>query len=121
MALLQDVKQVASVNLLETESFDSVFGKNKVRKRPKMRDDLTDYEKLRLNADTRSESYKDHLDANIESEYCEDDARKDDIFFKGQSKRIWGELYKVLDCSDVVLQILDARNVPGTRSQHIEK
>jgi nuclear GTP-binding protein len=30
---------------------------------------------------------------------------KDAIFDKGQSKRIWGELYKVLDSSDVVIQV----------------
>ena len=49
------------------------------------------------------------------------DIAKDDMFAKGQSKRIWSELYKVLDSSDVVIQVLDARNVPGTRSLHIEK
>lgn len=43
-----------------------------------------------------------------------------DLFSKGQSKRIWGELYKVLDCSDVILEIIDARDVPGTRNEHIE-
>jgi hypothetical protein len=30
---------------------------------------------------------------------------KEAIFEKGQSKRIWGELYKVLDSSDVVIQV----------------
>jgi len=38
----------------------------------------------------------------------------------GQSKRIWGELYKVIDSSDVVLNILDARDPEGTRCKHIE-
>ena len=47
--------------------------------------------------------------------------KKDDLFLKGQSKRIWGEFYKVVDCSDVVLHIIDARNVPGTRCTMIEK
>lgn len=28
------------------------------------------------------------------------------MFEKGQSKRIWGELYKVIDSSDVVVQVL---------------
>ena len=37
------------------------------------------------------------------------------LFEKGQSRRIWGELYKVLDCSDVVVQVLDARDPLGTR------
>lgn len=35
------------------------------------------------------------------------------MFDKGQSKRIWGELYKVLDSSDVVIQVLDARDPIG--------
>jgi nuclear GTP-binding protein len=48
-------------------------------------------------------------------------SKKDDLFLKGQSKRIWGEFYKVVDCSDVILHIIDARNVPGTRCTMIEK
>jgi len=48
-------------------------------------------------------------------------SKKDDLFLKGQSKRIWGEFYKVVDCSDVILHIIDARNVPGTRCTMIER
>lgn len=44
-----------------------------------------------------------------------------DIFLKGQSKRIWGEFFKVIDCSDVILHVIDARNVPGTRCTMIER
>ena len=47
--------------------------------------------------------------------------KKDDLFLKGQSKRIWGEFFKVVDCSDVILHIIDARNVPGTRCNMIER
>lgn len=47
--------------------------------------------------------------------------KKDDLFLKGQSKRIWGEFFKVVDCSDVILLIIDARNVPGTRCTMIER
>mmetsp|Transcript_8354 Transcript_8354/g.15762 ORF Transcript_8354/g.15762 Transcript_8354/m.15762 type:complete len:625 (+) Transcript_8354:113-1987(+) len=47
--------------------------------------------------------------------------KKADLFLKGQSKRIWGEFYKVVDCSDVILHVIDARNVPGTRCTMIEK
>ena len=42
------------------------------------------------------------------------DATGRDLFAKGQSRRIWAELYKVLDCSDVVLHVVDARDPPGT-------
>ncbi len=47
-------------------------------------------------------------------------ADRQPLFDKGQSKRIWNELYKVLDCSDVVMMVLDARNPLGTRCTHIE-
>lgn len=50
-----------------------------------------------------------------------DPQAKDAIFEKGQSKRIWGELYKVLDSSDVVIQVLDARDPDGTRCKFIEQ
>lgn len=43
------------------------------------------------------------------------------IFSKGQSKRIWNELYKVIDSSDVVIHVLDARDPLGTRCRSIEK
>lgn len=46
--------------------------------------------------------------------------RRNEIFDKGTSKRIWGELYKVIDSSDVIIQVLDARDPMGTRSPHVE-
>mmetsp|Transcript_3544 Transcript_3544/g.6074 ORF Transcript_3544/g.6074 Transcript_3544/m.6074 type:complete len:661 (-) Transcript_3544:373-2355(-) len=49
------------------------------------------------------------------------DGARDSVFEKGQSKRIWGELYKVLDSSDVVVQVLDARDPNGTRCQFLEQ
>ena len=42
------------------------------------------------------------------------------IFEKGTSKRIWEELYKVIDSSDVLIHALDARNPNGTRSKFLE-
>lgn len=43
------------------------------------------------------------------------------IFSKGQSKRIWNELYKVIDSSDVIIHVLDARDPLGTRCRSVEK
>jgi nuclear GTP-binding protein len=43
------------------------------------------------------------------------------IFMKGTSKRIWNELYKVIDSSDVILHVLDARDPDGTRCRSVEK
>ena len=42
------------------------------------------------------------------------------IFQKGQSKRIWNELFKVIDSSDVLVHVLDARDPLGTRCKAIE-
>lgn len=39
----------------------------------------------------------------------------------GQSKRIWEELYKVIDSSDVLIFVIDARDPMGTRSKHVEE
>ncbi|KAF6005129.1 nucleolar gtp-binding protein [Cyanidiococcus yangmingshanensis] len=42
------------------------------------------------------------------------------VYTKGQSQRIWSELYKVIDASDVVLFVLDARDPLGTRIPMVE-
>jgi nuclear GTP-binding protein len=46
---------------------------------------------------------------------------REPIFSKGQSKRIWNELYKVIDSSDVVIHVVDARDPEGTRCRSVEK
>ncbi|KAK0550621.1 GTPase required for pre-60S ribosomal subunit nuclear export and maturation [Tilletia horrida] len=47
--------------------------------------------------------------------------RSEPIYSKGQSRRIWGELYKVIDSSDVVVHVLDVRDPLGTRCRSVEK
>ena len=42
------------------------------------------------------------------------------VFNKGLSKRIWEELYKVIDSSDVLIYVLDARDPDGTRTKSLE-
>ena len=37
-------------------------------------------------------------------------AAREKIYDKGQSKRIWGELYKVVDSSDVIVQVQNMTN-----------
>eukprot|EP01116_Phalansterium_solitarium_P019542 TRINITY_DN54_c0_g1_i1.p1 TRINITY_DN54_c0_g1~~TRINITY_DN54_c0_g1_i1.p1 ORF type:complete len:696 (+),score=280.18 TRINITY_DN54_c0_g1_i1:83-2170(+) len=118
MGLLTDTKSEGRMHILETESFASVFGKKSTRKKPKiMVSEVTD---LAETAVQREETYAQGTDRNIKVQQDWRPARPDEIFQKGQSKRIWGELYKVIDASDVVIQVVDARDPMGTRCPHIE-
>eukprot|EP00915_Cephaloidophora_sp_WS-2016_P008718 GHVH01012169.1.p1 GENE.GHVH01012169.1~~GHVH01012169.1.p1 ORF type:complete len:524 (+),score=81.81 GHVH01012169.1:56-1627(+) len=47
-------------------------------------------------------------------------APMDVIMSKGTSKRIWGELYKVVDSSDIIVYVIDARDPMGTRCRALE-
>merc|ERR1712137_765769 len=117
--LLKDSKQAAHVNLLSMESFDDTFGPKKKRKRPSLL--APDYDALMEKTTEKADGYKESKDRNItvEEEFRVNRAEQQ-IFERGQSKRIWGELYKVIDSSDVIIQVLDARDPMGTRSKHIE-
>lgn len=126
MALLNDAKKTAAMNLLKAETYDDVFGAKSTRKRPKLSAGAIDYSALMESAQQKSQTYdstaatKDR-DATHEGAGGEGyEMRREDVFSKGQSKRIWAELYKVLDSSDVILQVIDARDVPGTRCYHLE-
>nr|XP_042127788.1 nucleolar GTP-binding protein 2 isoform X2 [Peromyscus maniculatus bairdii] len=73
------------------------------------------------NAEMSTESYDQGKDRDLVTEDTGvRNEAQEEIYKKGQSKRIWGELYKVIDSSDVVVQVLDARDPMGTRSSHIE-
>ena len=120
VSLLNEKAKFARVHLLETESFESTFGKKSKRKRPNI--STNSLEDMVKKAETASESYVEDKDqARVTDEPDTKDAVREYIFAAGKSKRIWNELYKVIDSSDVVLQVLDARDPLGTRSSYIEQ
>ncbi|XP_066494800.1 nucleolar GTP-binding protein 2 [Tiliqua scincoides] len=121
MSLLYDrIKPHNSkVHILDTETFETTFGPKSQRKRPNL--SVSDVQSLVENAAAEASSYDQDKDRDlvVEDTGVKEEAREE-IYKKGQSKRIWGELYKVIDSSDVVVQVLDARDPQGTRSPHVE-
>ncbi|XP_077431405.1 nucleolar GTP-binding protein 2 isoform X1 [Vanacampus margaritifer] len=121
MSLLHDRVKAhnSKVHILDTEAFEITFGPKAQRKRPSLV--VSDVKDLLEQAETSAMSYNADKDKDLVTEDTGvRDAVREEIFKKGQSKRIWGELYKVIDSSDVVIQVLDARDPMGTRSQNIE-
>ncbi|KAJ8131178.1 hypothetical protein O1611_g2444 [Lasiodiplodia mahajangana] len=127
------LKQHQAKMAIETSSFADTFGPKSKRKRVKLGvSSLTD---LAEDTENSMDTYKDRLEqARLlsgagESEGGENRVEVADplsmaiepVFHKGQSKRIWNELYRVLDSSDVVLHVLDARNPEGTRCRAVEQ
>ncbi|KAM6295917.1 nucleolar GTP-binding protein 2 isoform 2-T2 [Aegotheles albertisi] len=107
------------VHILDTETFETTFGPKSQRKRPNL--SASDVQSLVENAEASSESYDQGKDRDLVTEDTGvRDEAQEEIYRKGQSRRIWGELYKVIDSSDVVVQVLDARDPMGTRSPHVE-
>lgn len=79
-------------------------------------------EEMMKGVEERHGSYNDEKDVDLHKRDVIDmkDATRHYIFEKGLSKRIWEELYKVIDSSDVLLFVLDARNPEGTRNKALE-
>ncbi|OZJ03442.1 hypothetical protein BZG36_03192 [Bifiguratus adelaidae] len=121
MSLLQDPTKQAKMHVLETESFGSTFGSKAQRKKPKLT--VGSMEELVEKADDSNDSYVPTKDtsllSNVNTDYIE--AARGWYLQAGQSKRIWNELYKVIDSSDVVIHVLDARDPIGTRCVNVEK
>lgn len=102
MGLITESKAIPRVKILDTETYASVFGPKQQRKRPRL--SQFDYGELLSAVEKETGVYDPANDKNIEVIPDYADARRDDIFEKGHSKRLWGELYKVLDSSDVIVQ-----------------
>ena len=124
MGLLADSKATARANLLSAESFSGTFGAKAQRKRVKLGGGVGDLAALASTANSAAAEYhsEEHVDRDrVDVGDGDRTAARQAVFDKGQSRRIWGELYKVLDCSDVVVQVLDARDPMGTRSPVVER
>jgi len=142
MSLIRDgegkngLKQHQAKMTVEASPFGDVFGPHAQRKRVKI--GVSSLEDLAEQSVQSHDTYLDRLEqaqllsgnSGADTEAIGESAIPDHgyltsareaIFNKGQSKRIWNELYKVIDSSDVVIHVLDARDPLGTRCRSVEK
>jgi nuclear GTP-binding protein len=134
-------------SLTAVESYSQTFGPSAQRKRPRMDNALSSFEELAassekagIEAEERERLAQEKAsgvglvpaDAEIGSREGQVSSkeiysmpvtrgRSEPIYSKGQSRRIWAELYKVIDSSDVVIHVLDVRDPLGTRCRSVEK
>jgi len=109
VGLLSDSKKVGRVHVLDTQSFGSVFGPKKTRKRPDL--SFCSLDAMAQAANETAEKYEEQKDGQDYDLVKDDvntikDMARDWVMGAGQSRRIWNELYKVIDSSDVILQVL---------------
>ena len=100
-------------------SFEETFGKNSRRTKPNLQ--VYTMEELADTTNKMNEEYKSEKDSNLFYLNEEEKMAPEMKFMKaGQSKRIYSELLKVIDASDVLCEILDARDPLGTRCSYLE-
>ncbi|KAL6950181.1 GTPase required for pre-60S ribosomal subunit nuclear export and maturation [Hanseniaspora vineae] len=130
MSLLDEKDSVDSptAKILETESYELAFGPKSQRKKPRVA--ASSLEELMESSNDHIKKFEEkrELDATLglmgathDEEEGWTSTAKEAIFHKGQSKRIWNELYKVIDSSDVVIHVLDARDPLGTKCKSVEE
>lgn len=110
------IKDAGGKPVRPVTSYEDTFGKKATRKRVKMA--FSSMEEL---AEQTRQRQGAGQEACAAGEEAFSRGGKEKAYLKGQSKRIWAELYKVLDSSDVVVHILDARNPQGTECTSIKK
>ena len=83
---------------------------------------MTAIEDMVAAVNTKGETYDEIKDVDLHKNDQIDmrEEARHAIFDKGLSKRIWEELYKVIDSSDVLIYVLDARCPDGTRTKSLE-
>ncbi|KAJ4286684.1 GTPase required for pre-60S ribosomal subunit nuclear export and maturation [Kalmusia sp. IMI 367209] len=134
MSLIEEKKNVNGLKehqakiAVESQPFSETFGPKAQRKRPKL--DFDSIESLVGRTGDMHDQYLDRLEqakllsgtsGQDDNEDGELTTSREAIFSKGTSKRIWNELYKVIDSSDVILHVIDARDPVGTRCRSVEK
>jgi nuclear GTP-binding protein len=112
-SLVRDESDDKKFQLLRAESFQDTFGKTARRRKPVL--EACDLGSLLKQAQEKEEGY---IAAQIRQQSLTGEQTEVDM---GQTKRILGEVYKVIDSSTVIVEVLDARDPLGTRSRKLEE
>lgn len=116
MSLIEDVDPKKKAMLLNAEPFEKTFGKKSQRN--KMLLEHTDLTSMVKSANEELSKYEENKKTR-EQQMSEKEETGD--VSMGQTRRVMGEVYKVIDSSDVIVEVLDARDPLGTRSRRIEE
>ncbi|BEI88430.1 uncharacterized protein CcaverHIS019_0111480 [Cutaneotrichosporon cavernicola] len=133
MGLIQDESKNATgkrPHIVDTEPFSDTFGPKSQRKRPRLNTgsfaELGEATAAIDDAEDEAAAMMTLEEAQAVKEAAREAAygsarslASAPIYQKGTSRRIWGELYKVLDSSDVVIHVLDARDPMGSRCKPV--
>ena len=94
--------------------------KKALRKKPTLK--ANDLEDLCKDVEEKAENYNEDDDRALKLLHGELERfeNPNPLFKAGQSNRVWGELYKVIDSSDVIVEVIDARDPMGTRCKQVE-
>lgn len=127
MSLLdeKDHTESPTAKILDVESYQHAFGPKQQRKKASVH--VSSLEELADKSKEDESHFQEKMELDttlglmggVNQDGWSNEA-KEAIFNKGQSKRIWNELYKVIDSSDVVIHTLDARDPLGTRCKTVE-
>lgn len=101
------------------QSFKDTFGPGSRRRKPNLK--AYTMEEYANNSEQLLVDYNSSADIDLTKLLDIDkDTGSGKYMTAGQSRRIFGELYKVIDSSDVICSIIDARDPIGTRSFYVE-